>query len=252
MKAVTVVALLASMAVTTVAQAQTYKWEDDYCSMKGDFDSKKYTAKQIKNSHFVLEGLNRLNIEGFVSVGDIDTLDRLSMKNIDTLTEEYKQVKDNVERLNVVPEAKGYKQELLKTIDGEYERNRLTLLAYLNPSEALKQSPKMCKTYIEPFLQSEKAVQTRWKQLVEEQIQEQGEYGAEQLASYRKIATKRYQQEKASNPAKYAKMDLVRLGYGNCVNNQAYRADSDRVYSDTQKLNKTLFGKSFKQMCDEP
>ena len=249
MKVMIVAAILTSLAVTTIAQAQTYKRQDGLCDMKGDFDSKKYTAKQIENSHYVMNQLNTLNLEGFVSVSDIDALDRLSMKDLYTLTEEYKQVKGNVERLNVVPEAKGYKQELLKTIDGEYERNRLTLLAYLNPSEALKQSPKMCKTYIEPFLQSEKAVQTRWKQLVEEQIQEQGEYGAEQLASYRKIATERYQQEKASNPAKYAQIDLVRLGYGNCVNMQAYRADSDRVYSDTQKLNKTLFGKSYKEMC---
>ena len=54
MKVITVAALLASMAVTTVAQAQIYKWGDDYCSYKGDFDSKKYSAKQIKNSHFVL------------------------------------------------------------------------------------------------------------------------------------------------------------------------------------------------------
>lgn len=252
MKRLTVAIILAAMTVSYSAHAQVYQWEDDYCSMQGSFDNEKYTAKQIENSYFVLKGLNRLNIEGFVSVGDIDALDRLSMKDIDTLTEEYEQVKGNVERLNVVPEAKGYKQELLKTIDGEYERNRLTLLAYLNPSEALKQSPKMCKTYIEPFLQSEKAVQIRWKQFVEEQIQEQSQYGADEVARYRKIATKRYQQEKASNPAKYAKMDLVRLGYGNCVNMQAYRADSDRVYSDTKKLNKTLFGNSFKEMCYEP
>lgn len=65
MKAVTVAALLASMAVTTIAQAQTYKWEDDFCSMQGDFDSNKYTAKQIKNSHLVLESLTRSNLESF-------------------------------------------------------------------------------------------------------------------------------------------------------------------------------------------
>ena len=252
MKAITVAALLASMAVTTIAQAQTYQWEDDYCSYKGDFDSKKYTAKQIKNSYFVLDGLTRTNLNSFFPPMSIEALDKLSMKDMDLLTEEYKQAKSDAEKLSVVPEAKGYKQELLKSIDGEYKVNQLTILAYLNPSEALKQSPQMCKQYIEPLLQNETAVQNRWKKFVEEHIQEQGQHGAEQLASYRKVAMTRYQEEKASNPSKYARINLVTFGFSNCVNEQVYHADSEKVFSNQQKLNKTLFGKSFKQTCSEP
>ena len=240
MKAVTVAALLASMAVTTIAQAQTYKWEDDFCSYKGEFDSKKYNTTQIKNSFFVLEGLTRLNLDSFFPPMDIDALDKLSMKDLDKLTEEYIKVKNNIERLDVVPEAKGYKQELLKSIDGEYQQSQLTILGYLNPSEALKQSPKMCQQYIKPLLQNEAAVQTKWKQIVEER------------AVSNSYAMSRYQDEKASNPAKYAKIDLVTFGFGNCVNEQIYHADSEVVFKNQQKLNKTLFGKSFKQMCDEP
>ncbi|TXD96527.1 hypothetical protein ES754_10340 [Psychrobacter frigidicola] len=251
MKAFTVAALLASMAVTTIAQAQIYKWEADNCSYKGDFNTKKYSAAQIKNSHFVLEGLTRTNLDSFFPPMSIDALDKLSMKDLDILTEEYKKVKSNAERLNVVPEARGYKQELLKSIDGEYEQNQLTILAYLNPREALKQSPQMCKQYIEPLLQNETVVQNRWKKFVEEQIQEQGQHGAEQLASYRNIAMTRYQEEKASNPAKYARINLITFGFSNCVNEQVYHADSEKVFSNQQKLNKTLFGKSFKQTCYE-
>ena len=252
MKVVIVGALLTSMAVTTITQAQTYKWEDGLCAMKGDFDSKKYTAKQIKNSHFVLESLTRLNLESFFPPMDIDELDKLSMKDLDKLTEEYKKVKNNVEQLDVVPEAKGYKQELIKSIDGEYKQNKLTILGYLNPSEALKQSPQMCKTYIEPLLKNETAVQNRWKQFVEEEIQEQADITDDGGKYYRSLATKRYQEEKVSDPAKYAKINLVTFGFGGCVNEQIYHADSEVVFKNQQKLNKTLFGKSFKQMCDEP
>ena len=240
MKAVTVAALLASMAVTTIAQAQTYKWEDDFCSYKGEFDSKKYTAKQIKNSHLVLESLTRLNLNSFFPPMSIEALDKLSMKDMDALTKEYKQVKRDIESLDVVPEAKGYKQELLKSIDGEYQQSQLTILGYLNPSEALKQSPKMCQQYIKPLLQNEAAVQTKWKQIVEER------------AVSNSYAMSRYQDEKASNPAKYAKIDLVTFGFGNCVNEQVYHADSEVVFKNQQKLNKALFGKSFKEVCDEP
>lgn len=240
MKAITIAAILASMAVTTIAQAEVYKWQDELCDMQGNFDSKKYTAKQIKNSHFVLESLTRLNLNSFFPPMDIEALDKLSMKDMDALTKEYKQVKRDIERLDVVPEAKGYKQELLKSIDGEYQQSQLTILGYLNPSEALKQSPKMCQQYIKPLLQNEAAVQTKWKQIVEER------------AVSNSYAMSRYQDEKASNPAKYAKIDLVTFGFGNCVNEQVYHADSEVVFKNQQKLNKTLFGKSFKQVCDEP
>lgn len=252
MKALTIAIVLTSMAVTTIAQAEVYQWEDDYCRMEGDFDSKKYTATQIKNSYLVLEGLTRTNLNSFFPPMNIDALDKLSMKDLDTLTEEYKQVRSRFERLDVVPESKGYKQDLLKTIDGEYNTNRLNILGYLNPSEALKQSPQMCKTYIAPLLQNEAAVQKRWKEFVDEKIERQGKHGAEQLARYRKIAMTRYQQEKASNPAKYAKIDLVTFGFSNCVNEQAYHVDSEKVFKDSQTLNKTLFGKSFTMMCEEP
>ena len=45
MKAVTVPALLASMVVATIAQAEVYKWQDELCDIQGNFDNKKYTAK---------------------------------------------------------------------------------------------------------------------------------------------------------------------------------------------------------------
>ncbi|OLF36222.1 hypothetical protein, partial [Psychrobacter sp. Rd 27.2] len=123
-----------------------------------------------------------------------------------------------------MPEAKGYKQELLKSIDGEYKQNKLTILGYLNPNDALKQSPKMCHQYIKPLLQNEAAVQTKWKQIVEER------------AVSNSYAMSRYLDEKASNPAKYAKIDLVTFGFGNCVNEQVYHADSEVVFKNQQKL----------------
>ena len=252
MKAFTVAALLTSMAVTTIAQAEVYHWQDELCDMTGDFDNKKYTSEQIKNSHYVLNALTSTNLNSLFPPMDIAALDKLSMQDLDKLSAEYKQVKRNVEQLSVVPEAKGYKQELLKSIDGEYQQNKLTILGYLNPSEALKQSPPMCKTYIEPLLQNETAVQTRWKQFVEEKIQQQAQLTNDGGEYYRNLATERYQQEKASDPANYAKIDLLTFGFGNCVNDQVYHADSNKVFANYNQLNKTIFGESLTMVCEEP
>ena len=240
MKVVTVAALLASMAVVNSAQAEVYKWQDELCDIQGNFDHKKYSAKQIKNSHFVLDGLTSANLNSFVPPMNIEDLDKVSNKDLERLTKEYKQVKNNVERLDVVPEAKVYKQQLLQSIEGEYKKERLTILAYVDPIQAMRQSPPMCKQYLEPFFKDESAVQNKWQQMVEKR------------ALSNSYAMSRYQEEKASNPAKYAKIDLITFGFGNCVNNQRYHAGSEVVLRNQQKLNKTLFGKSLTMVCEEP
>ena len=240
MKTMTVVALLAAIAVTTSTQAEVYQWQDELCDIKGSFDNKKYSAKQIKNSHFVLEGLTRANLNSFFPPMNIEDLDKVSNKDLERLTEEYKQVKNNVERLGVVPEAKAYKQQLLQSIEGEYKKERLTILAYVDPIQAMRQSPLMCKQYLEPFFKDESAVQNKWQQMVKKR------------ALSNSYAMSRYQEEKTSNPAKYAKIDLITFGFSNCVNNQRYHADSEIVLRNQQKLNKTLFGKSLTMVCEEP
>ena len=240
MKMYSLIAVSVLLTVPSVATAEVYQWQDDLCDMQGSFDNKKYSANQIKNSHFVLEGLTRVNLNSFFSPMDIDALDKLSMKDMDLLNKEYKQAKSDVERLDVVPEAKGYKQELIKSIDGEYKHDQLTILAYLDPSEALKQSPKMCHQYIKPLLQNEAAVQSKWKQLVEKSTLSNN------------YAMSRYQDKKASNPTKYARIDLITFGFANCVNDHIYHADSEKVFKDSQDLNKTLFGKSLTMVCEEP
>ena len=240
MKAMTIAAILTAMTVTNIARAEIYKWQDELCDIKGNFDNKKYSAKQIKNSHFVLEGLTRANLNSFFPPMNIEDLDKVSIKDLERLTEEYKQVKNNVERLDVVPEAKAYKQKLLQSIEGEYKKERLTILAYVDPIQAMRQSPLMCKQYLEPFFKDQTAVQNKWQQMVEKR------------ALSNSYAMSRYQEEKASNPAKYAKIDLITFGFGNCVNNQRYHARSEVVLRNQQKLNKTLFGKSLTMVCEEP
>ena len=240
MRVITVAAMLALMTVTTIAQAEVYKWQDELCDIKGDFDNKKYSAKEIKNSHFVLEGLTSANLNSFFPPMNIEDLDKVSIKDLERLTEEYKQVKNNVERLDVVPEAKAYKQQLLQSIEGEYKKERLTILAYVDPIQAMRQSPLMCKQYLEPFFKDQTAVQNKWQQMVEKR------------ALSNSYAMSRYQEEKANDPANYAKIDLITFGFGNCVNNQRYHAGSEVVLRNQQKLNKTLFGKSLTMVCEEP
>jgi len=105
-----------------------------------------------------MQQLGTLNLDVQFGPQSPAEMKQLSNKNLSALDNEYARVKTKVEKLNVVPQAKKYKQDLLKSINNEYTTNKLVLLAYTNPDEAIKQSPAMCKSYIEPLLQNETAI----------------------------------------------------------------------------------------------
>ncbi|MGO2339751.1 MAG: hypothetical protein ACTH5M_04025 [Psychrobacter sp.] len=239
-------------AVTNIAQAEVYKWQDELCDIQGEFDNKKYSAKQIENSHFMLNNLTSKQLHSFSSPVYPSDLNRVSKSDLDNLNQEYQARKRKVEQLEVVPQAQTYKRELLKSIEGEYVRDKLSILAYLDPIQAMRMSPLMCKQYLAPFFKDETAVQNKWQELVEEQIQEQTLFSNDGGKYSRNLTTERYQSQKASDPENYAKINLLTYGFSNCVNDQIYHTDSEKVFANYNRLNKTIFGKSLKMVCEEP
>ncbi len=252
MKAMTVAAIITSMAATTITQAQTYQWQDDLCDMQGEFDNKKYSAKQIENSHFILNNLTSVQLNSFSSPIYPSDLNRVSTTDTTNLNKKYESRKRKVEQLEVVPQAQTYKRELLKSIEAEYVHDKLTILAYLDPIQAMRLSPPMCKQYLAPFFKDETAVQNKWQEFVEEQIQEQTLFSNNGGKYSRNLTTERYQSQKASDPENYAKINLLTYGFSNCVNDQIYHTDSEKVFANYNRLNKTIFGKSLTMVCEEP
>lgn len=239
-------------AVTSVAQAEVYQWQDDLCDMQGEFDNKKYSAKQIENSHFMLNNLTSAQLNSFSSPIYPSDLNRVSTTDTTNLSKEYESRKRKVQKLEVVPEAQPYKRKLLKSIEGEYVRDKLTILAYLDPIQAMRMSPPMCKQYLAPFFKDETAVQNKWREFVEEEIQEQTLLSDDGGKYSRNAATERYQSQKALDPENYAKINLLTYGFSNCVNDQIYHTDSEKVFANYNQLNKTIFGKSLTMVCGEP
>ena len=239
-------------AVTSVAQAEVYQWQDDLCDMQGEFDNKKYSAKQIENSHFMLNNLTSVQLNSFSSPIYPSDLNRVSTTDTTNLNKKYESRKRKVEQLEVVPQAQTYKRELLKSIEAEYVHDKLTILAYLDPIQAMRLSPPMCKQYLAPFFKDETAVQNKWQEFVEEQIQEQTLFSNDGGKYSRNLTTERYQRQKASDPENYAKINLLTYGFSNCVNDQIYHTDSEKVFANYNQLNKTIFGKSLTMVCEEP
>ena len=252
MKSYSVLVITALLLVANSAQAEVYQWQDELCDIQGEFDNKKYSAKQIENSHFMLNNLNSVQLSSFSSPMFPKDIDKVSQSDLDNLDQEYQARKRKVASLDVVPAAQTYKRELLQSIEGEYLHDKLTVLAYLDPLQAIRLSPVMCKQYLAPFFKNQSAVQSKWRQFVEKRIERQELLSDNDDNYIRNLATERYQQEKASDPANYAKIDLLTFGFGNCVNDQVYHADSNKVFANYNQLNKTIFGESLTMVCEEP
>ncbi len=250
MKVFTITLVLTAMTAVHTAQAQPFEWKSEMklCQYQGDFDPKKYTAKQIENSHFVLNSLIKPNLDSFSESMSNLFVDNISSKDPEVLAEEYKQAKHHVERLDIVPAAETHKQELLKTIEGEYETAKLAILGYQNPSEALKKSPQMCKHYLEPLLGDENAVQNKWKQVVEEKIEEQVRTGSLSEDFYRKAEMRDYKKQKSLSAYFYAR-NAISSGFYNCIKNTAYRPDRKTVSANYAKLNRKIFGDNYTGQC---
>ena len=91
--------MTALLIVANTAQAEVYKWQDELCDIKGNFDSKKYSAKQIKNSHFMLNNLNTVQLNSFSSPMNASDIDKVSTTDITNLDKEYESRKRKVQQL---------------------------------------------------------------------------------------------------------------------------------------------------------
>lgn len=243
-----ITAAIALSISAATAQAQRYEWQDAICSLKGDFDGSKYTAAQIDDTREVFNRLTQVNLTSQTPNLATD-IDSLSAQNLRALDKDYRQMRQHVSQLDVVPQAERFKKALLKDLSGEYNLNRLVLFAYLDPATALKQSPAVCRHYITPFLQNERAVQDKWAWHVEDRIQSQEKLGN---VGFRELAEARYQDEKQQDAARYAKHDLLSYGLNNCANNERYNMHYQEVFDSWQRVSKSLFGDSIQMVCDEP
>lgn len=138
---------------------------------------------------------------------------------------------------------------MLKTIDGEYKTAQLAILAYRSPSKALKQSPPMCQHYVEALLQDETAVQNKWQQVVEENIQDKVRTGSLSDEFYRKMEMRDYQEQKSLSAYFYARNAIVSSGFYNCVKSTAYRPELKTVSANYAKLNHKIFDGKYTAQC---
>ena len=205
----------------------TFHWESEMCTYTGRYNSKKYTAQQLADTHDLLSGGLLTTSATVFRPEDIPKL------SVDTLEAEYAKVLAHLKGLQPVPGAtwQELKRRKLQELNDEYRATKLTMLGYANPRLLVNSTyPAACKTYVKGLAaENDSMIIASWQQLVREQ---------QKNNSIPESLQERFEQEAtAPNWHEYAQVALISFGWWNCVNETIRRAEpTEKMYRQYEQL----------------
>ncbi|KUJ61223.1 hypothetical protein AR687_13610 [Flavobacteriaceae bacterium CRH] len=187
-----------------------FKWGTESCENTGIYDPQKYSIEEIKNTYalwFPYFGYHLETNAIFESLEDLENL------NIKKLTREYNVKKALLNRKVVpLPYWQKLKSKRLKELGNEYELNKITMMAYSDPSVLLhnKYSSK-CSQYTKALTSKDTTVLLKaWRNLIEMRKNDGG--------SPEKIMEDYTKAYHSKDRLLYARMELLTYGWLSCVN----------------------------------
>ncbi|AHJ98029.1 hypothetical protein [Hymenobacter swuensis] len=205
----------------------TLHWESEMCTYTGRYDTRKYTAQQLTDTHDLLRGGQLSTSATVFRPEDIAKL------SVDTLEAEYTKVLAHIKGLQPVPDApwRELKRRKLQEINDQYRATKLTILGYANPSLLVNSTyPAACKTYVRGLAaNNDSMIIASWQQLVREQ---------QKNNSIPESLQEQFQQEAtAPNWHEYAQVALISFGWWNCVNKTIRSAEpTEKMYRQYEQL----------------
>lgn len=213
--------------IISLTQSNFFEWGEGYTYFKGKLDTSKYTIDEIKLIHNYLYSPNSemLTIGNIWKIEQMDTatttqIDKYYNKTLTTLETMKKPKGDFWDSLLIYR-----KKELFEVC----QNNRVFILALHNPQVLYDFYKVECADAIIALTSDEKTLLEEWKKLIEKQKRMNGDP---------KRLEKKYQTELSSvNHLKYARLDIMQFGWGNCMNNFVYHhSDYIRIEEEFQKL----------------
>ncbi len=234
------------LAVPIIAQAQirTFKWDDALCTFKGSYDTRKYSAEQLRNTaKLFLPGEGQSLPHATVwKHNEIDEL------NIADLEQKYKVARANLEMMKIVetPYWRALRKRKLQELDEIYELSRTTMIAYTKPAviSAYKGATECKAKYARPLAAGGDELLRVWRDV---NLESQSKN-----ASPERLQARFDQELRSPDRFKFALIETMAFGWWNCANS-AMRdgpAFAETTADDDREFRK-LFS-SIKEECDEP
>jgi hypothetical protein len=225
------------------AQSKKIRWESasGVCEYEGTFDSKKYTAAQLKNTQKLL-GLD-FNID--FTTATVWKYEEINSLNFAPIEAEYQKKSAELKNLNIVklPYWEARKQQKLKEIEQYYWLIKTTMASYKTP-KSLRDYPyaESCKTkYAEPMIAGGDSLVQIW-----EAVNIESRKNNSDPNRIKRI----FDEQRASADAlKFALVEVTAFGWWNCANAQIDQGDD---YAIQEKNFRKLFSRIRTIRCDEP
>lgn len=227
----------------SLAQSKKIRWESvgGVCEYEGIFDSKKYTAAQLKNTQKLLG--SDFNID--FTTATIWKYEEIDSLNFAPIEAEYQKKSAELKNLNIVksPYWEVRKQQKLKEIEQYYWLIKTTMASYKKP-ESLRDYPyaESCKTkYAEPLIAGGNSLLKIWETVNIESRKNNSDPN---------LIKRIFDEQRASADAlKFALVEVTAFGWWNCANAQIDQGDD---YAIQEKNFRHLFSRVRTVRCDEP
>lgn len=230
--------------VSSSAQLRTFKWSDELCEYSGTYDTKKFSAVKLRNTHRLLFGQDlQLSSVGATvwKYEDIAKLDQVALEA------KYKELIDELEHFEYVstPFTDAALAARSMEIRQLYHLIRTTMAAYAEPTVIRNyRGAEACKSnYGEPIIAGGEALIAAWKKV---NLHSQSKNGDPERLQ------RRWDEENASTDRlKFALVETMSFGWWNCAN-QEIKYSSEELGPRADKEFKKLFLRTRTIRCDEP
>ncbi|MGH9946820.1 MAG: hypothetical protein ACRD6X_06460 [Pyrinomonadaceae bacterium] len=242
MKIILALAILLSP-VALFEQTKTFRWNTMLCEYSGTYNSRKYSANQLKNTAALIMS-DGLPLEASATVWNYDEIAKLDVAALDR---EYKNAKNKLVQMEIArsPFWESIRQKRLKELEEFYALSRTTMKAYTTPS-VLRKYPQAasCKTkYADAIISGGDRLLAVW--LVVNKDSRLKNSDPERL--------KRRFDEQMGSPdrLKFALVETMSFGWWNCAN-QFIEYDNGNASDAREREFKKLFIRIRKISFDEP
>jgi hypothetical protein len=225
-----------------LAQTKKLRWEWEECEYEGTYDSKKYTAEQIRNTLKLMNGYFRLDTSFNATVFKYEDI---AARDFTPIEAEYQRKSGELKSLKIVnlPYWEKRRGQQLAEMENYYWLSKTTMASYKTP-QSLRQYPyaDSCKTkYAEPLIAGGETLLKTWEALNIESRKKNGDPAR---------VKRTFEEQRASPDAlKFALVEVTTFGWWNCANQFVDQGDDHGIL---EKNFRKIFTRVRTIRCEEP
>lgn len=234
--------IIMALSWPAVAQVRTLRWSTEFCEFSGTYNSKKYTAEQLRNTIKLLPP-SEFGLSVNATVWRFEEIAALDLAELDR---QYENVTAGLRSLKIVKSAywEAVRQKKLREIEQVYRLSRVTMQAYTNPGILRDYAgAKECQAkFADPLIFGGDKLLRVWRIVNEDSRSKNAD--PDRL---RRIFDDQYA---SPDRLKFARVEVMSFGWWNCANNSI---DYDQPEGEEREREfRKLFIRARTIRCDEP